>query len=170
MKSILTYAPILTLLILTIGCSTENPLCTTSYCVEGELFLKSELDDAASFDDLPASVTEETLVNLLTVDVGEYTFEPVEISGRIDWEFDDTAWEYTENNISYLKKVVLEIEADDGEFGSNRILLIHLNNDTVSTDANFINHVDFLGIETVELTHHTGIGTFKGNIVGAPTK
>ena len=28
-----------------LGCYTENPLCTDNYCVEGEVFLRSELGD-----------------------------------------------------------------------------------------------------------------------------
>ena len=108
--------------------------------------------------------------NLLTVDVGEYTFESVEITGKIDWDFLDTDWQYRENSVTYLKKVILEIEADQGEFGENRIILVHLNTDTVRRDANSVEHVDFLGTETITLTHHIGIAEFNGNIVGAPTK
>ena len=124
----------------------------------------------SSFDTLPGTVSEETLINLLTVDVGEYTFESVEITGKIDWDSLDTDWQYRENSVTYLKKVILEIEADQGEFGENRIILVHLNNDTVETDANSTEHVDFLGTETITLTHHIGIAEFNGNIVGAPTK
>ena len=41
------------------------------------------------------------------------------------------------------QKTTLEIEADDGKFGENRVLLVHLNADTVVRDANFIKHVIF---------------------------
>ena len=34
----------LTFLMLTIGCSTENPLCTDNYCVEGEIYPRAWLD------------------------------------------------------------------------------------------------------------------------------
>ena len=153
-----------------VGCETTNPLCTENYCIEGEIYLKSDLEADATFDTLPGTVSEETLINLLTVDVGEYTFESVEITGKIDWDFLDTDWQYRENSVTYLKKVILEIEADQGEFGENRIILVHLNTDTVSRDANFVEHVDFLGTETITLTHHIGIAEFNGNIVGAPTK
>ena len=153
-----------------VGCETTNPLCTENYCIEGEIYLKSDLEADATFDTLPGTVSEETLINLLTVDVGEYTFESVEITGKIDWDFLDTDWQYRENSVTYLKKVILEIEADQGEFGENRIILVHLNNDTVETDANSTEHVDFLGTETITLTHHIGIAEFNGNIVGAPTK
>ena len=153
-----------------IGCSTENPLCTDNYCIEGEIYLKSDLGADAPFDDLPGTVSEETLIDLLTVDVGEYTFEPVEITGKVDWDFQDTDWQYRENSVTYLKKVTLEIETDEGGFGENRVLLVNLNTDTVYRDATFTRHVEFLGTETVKLTHHIGIAEFNGDIVGAPTK
>ena len=46
MKSILAYVPILALLILTIGCNAENPICTDNFCAIGEVFPRSELDTA----------------------------------------------------------------------------------------------------------------------------
>ena len=153
-----------------LGCETVNPLCSDTYCIEGEIYLKSDLEADATFDTLPGTVSEETLINLLTVDVGEYTFESVNITGKVDWDFLDTDWQYRENSVTYLKKVILEIEADQGEFGENRIILVHLNKDTVRLDANFVEHVDFLDTETITLTHHIGIAEFNGNIVGAPTK
>ena len=167
---VLTFSLFVIAVVFTLGCSTENPLCSDNYCIEGEIYLKSDLEADATFDALPGTVSEETLINLLTVDVGEYTFESVEVTGNIDWDFQDTDWQYRENDVTYLKKVILEIEADEGRFGENRVLLIHLNKDTVSRDANFTEHVDFLGTETIKLTHHIGIATFKGDIVDAPTK
>ena len=166
----LFIAAIMMLTTILLGCETTNPLCSDTYCIEGKIYLKSDLEADATFDTLPGTISEETLINLLTVDVGEYTFEEVEIRGLVDWDFRDDTWEYRENRVSYLKKVVLEIESDQGEFGENRVILVHLNNDTVSTDANFREHVDFLGTETIKLTHHIGIAEFNGDIVGAPTK
>ena len=64
------------------GCSTENPLCTDTYCVKGEIFLKTDLEVDEPFDTLPATVDEQTLIDLLTVDVGEYDFESVTGYGK----------------------------------------------------------------------------------------
>lgn len=153
-----------------LGCGTENPVCTDTYCITGEVFLRSELEEGQPFEELPATVSEQELINLLTVDVGEYRFEPITVTGRVDWDFQDTDWQYRENRVTYLKKVILEIEADAGRFGENRVILVHLNKDTVETDAQFVEYVDFLGTARIRLTHHIGIATFKGNIVGAPTK
>ena len=139
------------------------------YCIEGKIYLKSELADDVSFDALPGTVSEETLVRLFTVNFGS-DFEPVEITGKVDWDFLHADWQYRENRVTYLKKLTLEIETDSGGFGENRVLLVHLNSDTVIRDVNFIKHVDFLGTETINLTHHIGIAEFNGDIVGAPTK
>ena len=155
---------------LTLGCETENPICTDTYCITGEVFPRSELEEEQSFDEFPATVSEQELIDLLTVDVGEYTFEEIAVTGRVDWDFLDADWQYRENRITYLKKVILEFEIDEGRFGENRIILVHLNKDTVRRDANFREHVEFLGNATIDLTHHVGIAEFQGNIVGAPTK
>ena len=40
------------LLLSLFGCSTENPLCTDNYCVEGEIYPRSELADDALFSQL----------------------------------------------------------------------------------------------------------------------
>ena len=169
----LTFLFMLVLLIaiaVCLGCETVNPICSDTYCIEGEIYLKSELEADATFDVLPGSVNEETLINLLTVDVGEYTFEEVEIRGLVDWDYQNSDWQYREDRVTYIKKIVLEIEIDSGRFGENRVLLVNLNNDTVYRDANFTEHVDFLGNETIRLTHHIGIAEFNGDIVDAPTK
>ena len=152
------------------GCSTENPLCTETYCVEGEIFLKTDLEVDETFETLPASVDEQSLIDLLTVNVGEYDFESVVVTGKIDWDFQSSQWQYRQNSVTYLRKFTLEFERDSGRFGENRVILVHLNNDTVIRDANFREHVDFLGTATVRLTHYIGIAEFKGDIIGAPTK
>ena len=51
----LTFSQILTLflLVLILGCETVNPLCTENYCVEGEIYPRSELRMGAKYADLP---------------------------------------------------------------------------------------------------------------------
>ena len=61
LQSLSIVAPMLTLLILTIGCSTENPLCTDNYCVEGEIYPRAWLDSSEPFDEI--SVDDTTLLN-----------------------------------------------------------------------------------------------------------
>ena len=46
LKPLLYYVLMLSafaLMIFTFGCNTENPLCTDNYCVEGEIYPRSEL-------------------------------------------------------------------------------------------------------------------------------
>ena len=60
------YLPLLVgfIFMLAIGCETQNPVCSENYCVMGEIFPRSEIGERA-FEELPASVDEETLVGLL---------------------------------------------------------------------------------------------------------
>ena len=171
LKSLLFYVLMLSafaLMIFTIGCSTENPLCSTNYCVEGEVFAKSDLEDGQAYDDLPASVSEQSLIDLISIKTpGD--FQPVTVTGTIDWDFTSEDWQYREDRVTYLKKVTLEI-LDQGKFGVNRVLLVLLNKDTVRRDADFTEYVDFLGTGTIQLTEWVNAGTFRGDIVGAPTK
>lgn len=39
--------------IATLGCETQNPLCTDNYCVTGEIFPKSELGEGVDYGTLP---------------------------------------------------------------------------------------------------------------------
>lgn len=178
--------PLLICLVIT-GCDAQNPICSDNFCVVGEVFPRSELDTNQEFSEAnvddskilaalattpqPATTQPESdPTNLATADVGDFDFQPVTVTGKLDWDFLSAAWQYRENRITYLKKVILEFESDTGKFGENRVILVHLNKDTVQRDENFIEHVDFLGTGTIRLTHHIGIAEFKGNIVGAPTK
>ena len=107
----LTFLSMLILLIaiaIFLGCETVNPLCSDTYCIEGEIYLKSDLEEGQTFDNMPGSVDEETLIKLLTVDVGEYAFEAVEITGKVDWDFTHADWQYRENRVTYLKKLRLK--------------------------------------------------------------
>ena len=62
-----TIAFMALILLTCIACSTENPLCTDNYCVEGEIFVRSELGDR-EFSELPATVNEERILGILTPD------------------------------------------------------------------------------------------------------
>ena len=153
MRYFLIYTVLMVMIAVFLGCETTNPLCSDTYCIEGEIYLKSELADDVTFDALPGTVSEETLVidcNHILYRALSSDFEPVEITGKVDWDFLHADWQYRENRVTYLKKLTLEIETDSGGFyGENRVLLVHLNSDTVIRDVNFIKHVDFLGTETI---------------------
>ena len=156
-------------LVILLGCETENPLCSTNYCITGEIFERSELEDNQTFNELPAAINEERVKSFWTLEV-DTEFSPVTVTGQADWDFQSTDWQYRENSVTYLKKLTLEFEADEGRFGENRIILVHLNKDTVRRDEDFVERVEFLGTISVNLTQRIGIATFKGDIVGAPVK
>ena len=160
---------LLLLLLTVIGCEAINPICSDNYCLTGEIFSRADLEEDQEFTELPANISEQDILNLWTLEV-DTDFEPVTVTGKVDWDFSSTDWEYTEDSVTYLKKVTLEFETDEGSFGENRVILVELNTDTVQRGADFTEHVNFLGTESINLTHHIGIATFKGDIVGTPTK
>lgn len=49
--------------IFTLGCSTENPLCTDNYCVEGEIYPRSWLHQDEKFDEV--SVDDTAVLNAI---------------------------------------------------------------------------------------------------------
>ena len=54
---ILTFLLFVIAVVFTLGCSTENPLCTDNFCVEGEIYAKSELAEGQAYGDLPINDT-----------------------------------------------------------------------------------------------------------------
>lgn len=54
MDSLKFLSPILiTAFLFSLGCETTNPLCTDNYCVEGEIYPKSDLRPGAKYGELP---------------------------------------------------------------------------------------------------------------------
>ena len=81
---------LIVIVVSTLGCSTENPLCTDNYCVEGEIYARSELADDAAFSKLaiddsvifatlagatiePPKTTLDTDVNIIDTDLSTVT-------------------------------------------------------------------------------------------------
>ena len=161
-------------LFLLISCTVQKPIYTNNYSVEDDLFLMSELNEGESVDELlytpNTAIDLQTLINLLTYDVGEYAFEPIVVVGKTDWDFLSEQWQYQQNNVTYLRKLTLEVETNTPLFSGNRMILVHLNEDTLYTDENFLEYVGFRDTETIRLTQHVGVATFKGDIIDVPTK
>ena len=85
LKPLLYYVLMLSafaLMIFTIGCSTENPLCSDNYCVSGEIFLRSQLLEGEEFSEI--DVVESQLLaafaNVTPQTPVETTPEPSEVS------------------------------------------------------------------------------------------
>ena len=49
-----------------IGCQTSNPICSDNFCVTGEIFAKSDLEEGQDFDNAPATISEQEFLNLLS--------------------------------------------------------------------------------------------------------
>lgn len=54
---------ILYLFTTSLGCGTENPICSDNYCVTGEIFPKSELDPDTTYDEV--RIDEATFLSML---------------------------------------------------------------------------------------------------------
>ena len=58
----------------------------------------------------------QSLISLFSIQTpGD--FQPVTVTGTLDWDFGSEEWQYREDRVTYLKKVTLEI-LDEGKFGS----------------------------------------------------
>ena len=154
-------------ILLFIGCSTQKQFYTDN-TLESEINGGEIVDERLYTPDM--SIDLQTLINLQTADVGEYVFEPIVVTGKTDWDFLSEEWQYQENHQIYLRKLTLDIKTMTPGFGGSRVILVHLNTDTLYTDKNFLEYVDFRGEATIRLTHHIGIATFKGDIIDVPTK
>ena len=49
-----------------LGCETSNPICSDNFCVTGEIFAKSDLEEGQDFDNAPATISEQEFLNLLS--------------------------------------------------------------------------------------------------------
>ena len=55
-----TFSLLIIAIVFTIGCYTENPICSDNYCVSGEIFLRSELKKGEIFSEI--NVVESSLI------------------------------------------------------------------------------------------------------------
>lgn len=158
-------------LLLCISCAPSKTHYPDLYSVENKRFINTQPDNVAKRLYIPdTNIDLQTLVNLLTADAGEYTFQPMVVTGKTDWDFLSEDWQYQENKKTYLKKVYLEIETNTPVFYAERVILVHLNKDTLYSDQNNLGYIDFRGRVMIRLTDHIGIATFKGEILDVPTK
>lgn len=56
----LKFVSITLLMVVSVGCSSENPLCTDNYCLEGTIFAKSDLEEDQIYEVLP--IDESALI------------------------------------------------------------------------------------------------------------
>ncbi len=108
LKSLLYYLMMLSafaLMIFTIGCNTENPLCSQNYCVSGEVFLRSQLLEGEEFSEV--NVAESSLIaafaNTTPQTPVETTPVPVETT---DVSLADVLADAAADNTTYLNQTV----------------------------------------------------------------
>lgn len=133
----LTLLFVLTAILAITGCSTENPLCTDNYCVEGEIYPRSELADDATFSEVevddarllaaignipaPVEITPDTDVNITETDVStviaslkadEPTFKGafISVSAVVDRYTEDGSALYlqTPNNDNWIVRMFVK--------------------------------------------------------------
>lgn len=59
---------LITLTAFTIGCETDNPLCTDNFCVTGEVFAKEDLADDQAYDEL--EIDDGVVLDVIAENVG----------------------------------------------------------------------------------------------------
>lgn len=65
-----TFSLLVIAVVFSLGCSAENPVCTTNFCAIGEVFPRSELEDGQAFSevDIDDSVIFATLVGATPIE------------------------------------------------------------------------------------------------------
>ena len=119
---LLTFSLLVIVVVSTLGCSAENPICSTNFCAIGEVFPRSELEDGQAFSevDIDDSVIFATLVAGTT---------PVDTTTLADIVTDATA-----GNKSYVGKIVTitaSVDLVTSEFTNNDAITLITNNEDV---------------------------------------
>ena len=133
LQSLSIVSSILTLLIFTIGCNAENPICTTNFCAIGEVFPRSELDTANFSEvDIDDSVIFATLVGVPTP---VETIPPDPIQTAPNTPVDSVALSDIVRNVAnggkkYIGETVTITAPVD--FAFETFFTLYTNNDTVN--------------------------------------
>ena len=95
--------PILAITLVIIGCSAENPICSTNFCAVGEVFPRSELEDGQAFSevDIDDSVIFATLVGTTPVET-----TPAETPVTDSISFDDIVTDAAAGGTKYVGQTV----------------------------------------------------------------
>ena len=103
-----TFSLLIIAVVFTLGCSAENPICSTNFCAVGEVFPRAELEDGQAFSevDIDDSVIFATLVGGVTpVDT-----TPAEATTQPDAETTDVVLNTT------MASIVSDTAADGTRF------------------------------------------------------
>ena len=124
-----TFSLFVIAVIFTLGCSAENPICTTNFCAIGEVFPRSELEDAQAFSevDIDDSVIFATLI-------GGTTPVPVKTPHPNTVGIDMIVADVANKGEKYLGKtlaVTAQVDLDATAFTDNDSITLVTNNDNV---------------------------------------
>ena len=121
----------LALVILTIGCNAENPICTTNFCAIGEVFPRSELDTADFSEvDIDDSVIFATLVGAEKTPIAVDVPTPVNNSVALA----DIVSDVESGSTKYLNQTVMitgTVRTPNSVFQSGALTLV------TNTDTSF---------------------------------
>lgn len=107
MKSLMVLLILCFLFITTLGCGTENPICSDNFCVTGEIFPKNELDPDVTYD--AVTVDESAVLTMFTnTQPPPHTKTPdvATDSPQPDVTLTDIISDVGKGNKTYLNKIV----------------------------------------------------------------
>ena len=119
--------------IFTLGCSAEDPICTTNFCAVGEIFPRSELEEGQAFSEvnIDDSVIFATLAGTTPTPVEP---EPVEPEPTSTVTFADIVADVAAGSRTYVGKTVsvtASVNEDTSNFRANDAITLQTNNDDV---------------------------------------
>ena len=123
-----TFSLIVIAVIFTLGCSAENPVCSTNFCAVGEIFPRSELEDGQAFSeaDIDDTVIFATLAGTMPT--------PVEPEPTSTVTFADIVADVAAGSRTYVGKTVsvtASVDEDTSNFRTNDAITLQTNNDDV---------------------------------------
>ena len=131
---VLTFSLFVIAVVFTLGCSAENPICSTNFCAIGEVFPRSELEDGQLFSevDIDDSVIFATLVG---GDTPVKTTPAVATTQPDTVTLNDIVSDVAGGGTTYLGKIVTitgAVRSDASGFTNNDTITLITNNENVS--------------------------------------
>ena len=118
-----TFSLFVIVVIFTLGCSAENPVCSTNFCAVGEVFPRSALEDGQAFSevDIDDSIIFATLTGTVPKPTSTVTFA-------------DIVADVAAGSRTYVGKIVsvtASVDEDASVFNNNDAITLQTNNDDV---------------------------------------
>ena len=91
-------------IVFTLGCSTENPLCTDNFCVEGEIYAKSDLAEGVEYGELP--INDAVIFATLAAGTTPVETVPAETTAADSVTFDTIVADAATGGTKYVEQTV----------------------------------------------------------------